>query len=687
MISPKGVDVKPKQVRSVGLAVLSVSLLAVAACVSKRPREEAITMRQPTANRDPRGNLGEYDPGAAPDSKWVELFADVPNYRRIGAQILGDTEKFRWQFGPMWYRGRLGQNQVKAFVVGQEGAQDENVSNRAFTGSTGTKTQKFLNHLGLYRSYLFLNTFVYTINGQLDKDLGFEFMEQGKGVGNPDMSPLVEYRHRLFDQMLVSNSGSIALFMGVGAGGKASLATWINARGGKCQTAYDMSNCDVSGMIQKFRDGFTNARGERIQADLPKDAKILVIGVPHPGGASQNNGGAAALTNIISGFEAAASRVAAYKTQHSDWLPQDPDDTLTLPERIAAMNGKFEYRDAPVPYRDFDFGTNKRMGADGTTSNRWGSDSIQVFSKYGVYADKSASYSTSIAGKFTADESHVQEAGFRWGKDLPWEPPKSGSSQLKSYDPGPCGHYDNYAHFSEGYVKSPCELSEMMMTGWPEVQAQSRSFGPTSVYRGRPATAKLMVIADQTSHDDFFTGRALSGEAGQRLQSWLNKQEGVGRDYVILRTSPWDALLDDGKIDTAILEASRPRLRQILDRMIRMQRPDRIVAVGAHAQAFARAYAQESKIAYQDLDVSTEALTPIPRGDLPFHSRWWMGTAGNRAVRGSGGQTQSGSLDGKYHYYRVYSPKWSRDYPLPELDPAVATQLKGVMNKLNGSLQ
>ena len=31
----------------------------------------------------------------------------------------------------MWYRGRLTPNSVKVFVVGQEGAQDENVSNRS----------------------------------------------------------------------------------------------------------------------------------------------------------------------------------------------------------------------------------------------------------------------------------------------------------------------------------------------------------------------------------------------------------------------------------------------------------------------------------------------------------------------------------------------------------------------------
>ena len=114
-----------------------------------------------------RGDTYDYDEGPEKDSDLTYLFANTPNYRAFGSKVIGGSgEKFRWKFGPMWYRGRTGANQVKVFVTGQEGAQDENVSNRAFTGSTGTKMQKFLNHIGINQSYLFMNTFVYTITGQ-----------------------------------------------------------------------------------------------------------------------------------------------------------------------------------------------------------------------------------------------------------------------------------------------------------------------------------------------------------------------------------------------------------------------------------------------------------------------------------------------------------------------------------------
>ena len=114
-----------------------------------------------------RGSPWEYDPGPAKNRSWSRLFAETPNYRGFGIAMSGN-EEFRWHFGPMFYRGRLGDQQVKVLIVGQEGAQDESLSHRSFTGGTGGRMQHLLNHLGINRSYLFLNTFVYPIFGQYD---------------------------------------------------------------------------------------------------------------------------------------------------------------------------------------------------------------------------------------------------------------------------------------------------------------------------------------------------------------------------------------------------------------------------------------------------------------------------------------------------------------------------------------
>ena len=99
-----------------------------------------------------RGKITEYDSGAPAGSKWIDLFAETPNYRLFGQKIIGGYgEKFRWKMGPMFYRGRLTKNDVKVFIIGQEGAQDENLSNRSFTGSTGTRMQKFLNTILIHK--------------------------------------------------------------------------------------------------------------------------------------------------------------------------------------------------------------------------------------------------------------------------------------------------------------------------------------------------------------------------------------------------------------------------------------------------------------------------------------------------------------------------------------------------------
>jgi hypothetical protein len=64
-----------------------------------------------------RGQPWEYDPGPAANRRWAQIFAQTPNYRGIGKALLGH-EQFRWHFGPMFYRGRLGDGQVKVLITG-----------------------------------------------------------------------------------------------------------------------------------------------------------------------------------------------------------------------------------------------------------------------------------------------------------------------------------------------------------------------------------------------------------------------------------------------------------------------------------------------------------------------------------------------------------------------------------------
>lgn len=619
-----------------------------------------------------RGSPAEYDAGAPADSKWIELFGTTPNYRAIGIEALGgkakSDEKFRWEFGPMWYRGRLTPESVKVFVVGQEGAQDENVSNRAFTGSTGTRTQRFLNHLGIYRSYLFLNTFVYTINGQLEDDPRFKWLEQG------EESPIVDYRHKLFDNMMVTNANTISLFMGVGSGGKASLATWVNSRGGKCSTAWEMKNCDTRGMKKWFKDNYG--------VDIKNE--ILAIGVPHPGGANPNLGGDAAMENIKAGFSGAAQRVAAYKVANKNWLPQDIDEKATPEELVARLQAGYTYKGyAPIPFRDFAFNTNWRMGSEGTTSNRWGANSIQVYSDAGEYNDKNSQFPykpQDLDSGMNAKGTALIGMGPR---DLPYESPRyyagKWSADRPDFDYGPCGYLR--------YDQPACALAQALVS-WPNLKQlginfiSHESFGYTGTYRGRAKGAQVYVMMDQTSHDDFFSARAVTGAEGQKLQAMLSKT-GVGLNYFIQRTLPVDTL-GMNTVDL-IAGATKPEMiatyKRIYDSVAQNSEIKVVLAVGPVARAVVNTLrpagvqivelanlnslsADNDAIRLVSQALGTQAsnyngeLMTIPREDLPYHSRWWMGSSGDRGYRGEN-YSQG-------NYYRVYAPQWvSRLYPLP----------------------
>lgn len=218
-------------------------------------------------------------------------------------------EAFRWHFGPMFYRGRLGDRQVKVLIVGQEGAQDESLAHRAFVGGTGARMQHLLNHLGITRSYLFLNTFVYPIFGQ--------YVGALKTLAQHADSPIRRHRHEIFDYLVARNDVHLAIAVGTAA--KKSLAGWVVAHGGHANPA-KLHEADASVVSPNLR----------------------IIGVLHPGGAT---GGA--LTAIVADFKRALAQVETWSQQDPGWLP--PDGKAT---RKPAAGSDLGYIDDPgdLPY-------------------------------------------------------------------------------------------------------------------------------------------------------------------------------------------------------------------------------------------------------------------------------------------------------------------------------------------------
>jgi uracil-DNA glycosylase len=651
-----------RQQRSKNLLIFLALTLIISACSINGSRD-------PSGSTEKRGDSHEYDAGSDVDLQWADLFAETPNYRAYGKAVIGGGgEKFRWKMGPMWYRGRLDKNQVKVFVIGQEGAQDENVSNRSFTGSTGTRMQRFLNYFGITQSYLFMNTFVYTITGQYSlfgedaKDENKVLMNQRlKWMAQDERSIVVNHRHRLFDYALSNNKDTMKLVVGVGTAGKESAATWARHHG---------VNCWGSTLTKSYCYGKTGAlKG------------VLIVGLPHPGAASARNGGEGAMDNLTKSFRAKASIIKSHITTEKINLPIDSAGRRSF-------NKEFKYGYAAIPHRDFPYGTNWRMGKRGTTSNRRGSHTIQVFSDDGCYNNKCRDWNTgediphNIKYDDPKDLMTKAPSEFKFG-DVPYESPKDNALR-RSYDAGPGVFAQTLTN-----LFTQVDYTKLGAIG-------HTSFGHTGIYRGRLNRAKVLVVTDQMSHDDMFSGRALSGAAGQKFQNYLNAI-GATDSYAILRTLPVDTLgLDEKHIDSILFDDSVVSYRdKVLESILDKAKTQLIVTLGDGAKKVIRKFATDYKIKlpiinldaptgsyganwtagvdkFKTLDLSIDGaistlsrkLQIIPRKDLPAYTRFWMGTSGNRVAR------SKEFKDGKYvangNYYKIYVPKWAAKWKASE---------------------
>lgn len=595
-----------------------------------------------------RGNPWEYDPGPPRNRRWPRLFSETPNYRALGKAVMG-SEKFRWHFGPMYYRGRLRDNEVKVLIIGQEGAQDESLSHRSFTGGTGGRMQHFLEHIGITSSYLFLNTFVYPIFGQYSGS-------KIAWLAQHDDSPIRQHRQDIFDYVLARNQ--VHLVVAVGRAAKESVRTWVESHGGNCPDGIsDLSTCDSHVL----------------------DSMTKVIGVRHPGGASSGS-----IAAIKADFRRAIRLVHDWAAADTTWLPVDAGGT-----RSAAST--YKYSRAPIPFRDLPYGAPWRLGRSSTSSNRKdGQRAIQIFSANGKYRNKGHTlvYSDAANGSKTG---YSDEQG-----DYPYEPPVA---SYREFDRGPDSRF---ARLLMG-GKSGFE--------WPDFVALGAdahpSFGHGAIYRGRTRTATAIVLADQQSHDDLFMARALTGEAGQRFQNFLSSM-GLTSSYLILRVLPVDTLDLPTATKNALVDDAQ--VRKVYGEIVRAaaqanNRSKVLLAMGRRARRIAQhanptglpvvelkswnesgtstswqaALSQLATLTYGK-DVSNPSFTfdgsraQIPRYDLPYGVLRWQGSSGNRARK----PTRSGNPSPDY--FKLIMPKWAFDLepePLSSSEAQAVTSAPG----------
>jgi uracil-DNA glycosylase len=95
---------------------------------------------------------------------------------------------FRTEWGPVFHRGRL-EGSARLLIVGQDPAQHEVIARRTLVGGAGHRIRGFLAKLGLIRSYVMVNAYVYSVFGQ------------GGGNKHKKNPAIVAYRNRWFDAL------------------------------------------------------------------------------------------------------------------------------------------------------------------------------------------------------------------------------------------------------------------------------------------------------------------------------------------------------------------------------------------------------------------------------------------------------------------------------------------------------
>ncbi|MEN3281611.1 MAG: uracil-DNA glycosylase [Solirubrobacteraceae bacterium] len=112
---------------------------------------------------------------------------------------------FRSEWGPVFHRGRL-DGTARVLVIGQDPAQHETIARRILVGEAGHRLQGFLFKLGVDRSYVMINTFLYCLFGQ------------GGAAGKANVTPIVTYRHKWLDAVFDHEPVEAVVALGMLAG-------------------------------------------------------------------------------------------------------------------------------------------------------------------------------------------------------------------------------------------------------------------------------------------------------------------------------------------------------------------------------------------------------------------------------------------------------------------------------------
>lgn len=161
-----------------------------------------------------------FDPGAPPSTTFdkgppAELarhFAAVPGYLSATSD---HRDLFWWDWGPVFYRGRLNKT-AKVIGIASDPGPTERLVGRTLVGDAGQRVQGLLAKLGFTHSYVLVNAFAYAVHPSRV----------------PDALPLLAdptqatWRNRFYDLV---NGPDVQAVIAFGGNAQAALTQWTTA--------------------------------------------------------------------------------------------------------------------------------------------------------------------------------------------------------------------------------------------------------------------------------------------------------------------------------------------------------------------------------------------------------------------------------------------------------------------------
>lgn len=137
--------------------------------------------------------MSQFDPGYQdqPFRTLCETYPDETVYPRA---------HFRIEWGPIFHRGRL-DGSARVLIIGQDPAQNENIVRRILVGEAGRRVQGFLAKLGINRSYVMINTFLYSVYGSVPSS-------------NRKDPRLIGYRNQWLEALLIGKGVEAVVALG-----------------------------------------------------------------------------------------------------------------------------------------------------------------------------------------------------------------------------------------------------------------------------------------------------------------------------------------------------------------------------------------------------------------------------------------------------------------------------------------